>query len=121
MNSSFIGSVTIITISLCLITDTTGLSIGETASDGKPEGSAGEDGDKNVTKLNYTKTGNPQIDYIHDPNLPRELNGYNLSSYPFFSRVPEPAALNFSCEGLKDGFYASIEHKCQVVFRSIYE
>ncbi|TMW40576.1 hypothetical protein DOY81_014344, partial [Sarcophaga bullata] len=33
-------------------------------------------------------TGIPQIDYIWDPNLPRELRGYNLSSYPFLSTTP---------------------------------
>ncbi|GJQ66601.1 hypothetical protein Trydic_g20016, partial [Trypoxylus dichotomus] len=57
-------------------------------------------------------TGIPQIDYIWDPNLPRELNGYNLSEYPFYDRVPEE--INFKCDGLHDGFYASVPHKCQV-------
>lgn len=61
---------------------------------------------------NYT--GNPQIDYIYDPNLPRELNGYNLSSYPFYETVPPPEQMNFKCDGLHDGFYASVVHKCQV-------
>ncbi|ENN81678.1 hypothetical protein D910_02822 [Dendroctonus ponderosae] len=56
-------------------------------------------------------TGNPQIDYIWDPNLPKELNGYNLSEYPFYERVPE--VLDFKCDGLHDGFYASVLHKCQ--------
>ncbi|XP_065342283.1 uncharacterized protein LOC135941010 [Cloeon dipterum] len=35
-------------------------------------------------------TGNPQVDYKFDPNLPRELNGFNLSEYPFFSSVRRP-------------------------------
>lgn len=63
-----------------------------------------------TTKL----TGNPQIDYIYDPNLPRELNGYNLSSYPFYETVPPPETMDFKCDGLHDGFYASVPHKCQV-------
>lgn len=58
-------------------------------------------------------TGIPQIDYIHDPNLPRELKGYDLSDYPFYKRVPN-VEFNFSCEDRHDGFYASIPHKCQV-------
>nr|CAD7570766.1 unnamed protein product [Timema californicum] len=56
-------------------------------------------------------TGIPQLDYIHDPNLPRELNGYNLTDYPFFDRVPE--VIDFKCDGLHDGFYASVTYKCQ--------
>lgn len=73
----------------------------------------GENGEGGNGTANVTMTGNPQIDYIHDPNLPRELNGYNLSDYPFYHRVPKN--INFSCDGRKDGFYASIEHKCQVI------
>ncbi|KAJ8869579.1 hypothetical protein PR048_028571 [Dryococelus australis] len=57
-------------------------------------------------------TGIPQLDYVHDPNLPRELNGYNLKDYPFFDRVPDE--MDFKCDGLHDGFYASVPHKCQV-------
>lgn len=57
-------------------------------------------------------TGVPQVDYVHDPNLPRELNGRDLRDYPFYSGVPDN--ITFPCEGLKDGFYASVEHKCQV-------
>jgi hypothetical protein len=60
-------------------------------------------------------TGIPQIDYVHDPNLPRELNGYNLTDYPFYDRVPDD--IDFKCDGLHDGFYASIPHKCQVMRR----
>jgi len=57
-------------------------------------------------------TGNPQIDYVWDPNLPRELNGYNLSAYPFYSTVP--AKMEFDCDQLHDGFYADVAHECQV-------
>lgn len=59
-------------------------------------------------------TGIPQIDYIWDPNLPRELNGFNLSSYPFYRSIPPPDKMQFECDGLHDGFYASVVHKCQV-------
>lgn len=57
-------------------------------------------------------TGDPRVDYVYDPNLPHELNGHNMSTYPFFSRVPPLST--FECDGLHDGFYASIEHSCQV-------
>lgn len=60
-----------------------------------------------------TLTGIPQIDYVWDPNLPRELNGYNLSEYPFYNSIP--ADIKFACDGLHDGFYASVPHKCQVI------
>ncbi|XP_043465839.1 zinc finger CCCH domain-containing protein 13 [Leptopilina heterotoma] len=66
----------------------------------------------------HTLTGNPQIDYIWDPNLPRELNGYNLSDYPFYNSIPED--INFKCDGLHDGFYASVPHKCQVYHHCLY-
>ncbi|RZC36485.1 CBM 14 domain containing protein, partial [Asbolus verrucosus] len=70
----------------------------------------------NVTKP--TLTGIPQVDYIWDPNLPKELNGYNLSSYPFYERVPED--IDFKCDGLHDGFYASVPHKCQVYHHCLF-
>jgi hypothetical protein len=70
----------------------------------------------NVTKP--TLTGNPQLDYIWDPNLPKELNGYNLSEYPFYERVPED--IDFKCDGLHDGFYASVPHKCQVYHHCLF-
>lgn len=63
-------------------------------------------------------TGIPQIDYVHDPNLPRELNGYNLTDYPFYDRVPDE--IDFKCDGLHDGFYASIPHKCQVYHHCLF-
>jgi len=73
----------------------------------------GEQVELNVTTTTKpTLTGIPQIDYVHDPNLPRELNGYNLTDYPFLNSVPEE--IEFKCDGLHDGFYASIPHKCQV-------
>lgn len=68
--------------------------------------------DANTTTPKSNITGNPQIDYLYDPNLPRELNGYNLTDYPFYNGVPED--IDFKCDGLHDGFYASIPHKCQV-------
>lgn len=66
-----------------------------------------------TTTTKPTLTGIPQIDYVHDPNLPRELNGYNLTDYPFLNSVPEE--IEFKCDGLHDGFYASMPHKCQVI------
>jgi hypothetical protein len=57
-------------------------------------------------------TGDPRKDYIYDPNLPRELNGYNLSTYPFYPLVPED--INFTCIDRHDGYYASIPHHCQL-------
>lgn len=77
-----------------------------------PVVSSDENGEEGNGTDKVKLTGNPQIDYVHDPNLPRELNGYNLSDYPFYSRVPKN--INFSCDGRKEGFYASVEHKCQV-------
>ena len=68
-----------------------------------------------ATATNVTKpqlTGIPQIDYVLDPNLPRELNGHNLTDYPFYNAVPDD--IDFKCDGLHDGFYASVPHKCQV-------
>lgn len=38
-------------------------------------GRDGDDDEENVTK--HPLTGIPQIDYVWDPNLPRELNGYD--------------------------------------------
>jgi hypothetical protein len=83
----------------------------ESASDSLPPSAAAAGGEANATTKSPL-TGIPQIDYVHDPNLPRELNGYNLTDYPFYDRVPEE--IDFKCDGLHDGFYASIPHKCQV-------
>lgn len=71
----------------------------------------------NVTKPQLT--GIPQIDYVLDPNLPRELNGHNLTDYPFYNALPED--IDFKCDGLHDGFYASVPHKCQVSRSLVYE
>ncbi|XP_011503490.1 PREDICTED: uncharacterized protein LOC105366670 [Ceratosolen solmsi marchali] len=73
--------------------------------------------DTNAT-TGHILTGIPQIDYIWDPNLPRELNGYNLSDYPFYSSIPED--IDFKCDGLHDGFYASVPHKCQVYHHCLF-
>ncbi|XP_014218609.1 uncharacterized protein LOC106646906 [Copidosoma floridanum] len=68
--------------------------------------------------IGHSLTGIPQIDYIWDPNLPRELKGYNLSDYPFYSSMPED--IDFKCDGLHDGFYASVPHKCQVYHHCLF-
>ncbi|XP_076323060.1 uncharacterized protein LOC143231989 [Tachypleus tridentatus] len=52
------------------------------------------------------------IDYLSDPNRPRELNGVDLNSYPFFISVPED--INFKCDGRHDGYYSNVLHKCQL-------
>lgn len=57
-------------------------------------------------------TGDPQIDWEFDPNLPRELRGYNMTGYPFLSRPPNK--MKFSCRDRIDGFYSNMEYKCQV-------
>ncbi|XP_030572705.1 proteoglycan 4 [Drosophila novamexicana] len=87
----------------------------------QPTGEGEESKSDNVTLSKNSKlTGIPQIDYIWDPNLPRELRGYNLSSYPFLSTVPPMDEIHFKCEGLHDGFYASIEYKCQIYHHCVY-
>lgn len=52
------------------------------------------------------------IDFLRDPNRPRELKGFDLTDYPFYIKVPED--ITFDCEDMKDGYYASIPHKCQL-------
>ncbi|CAG7708411.1 unnamed protein product [Allacma fusca] len=98
-------------VPLTLLLFAASIGISQTADD-----SGNSDGANATSKWN--KTGNPQIDYLTDPNLPRELNGYNLSDYPFFNRVP--TNISFKCDGLKDGFYASIEHKCQLYHHCLF-
>ncbi|KAJ9592995.1 hypothetical protein L9F63_015365, partial [Diploptera punctata] len=88
----------------------------EGAGDALPLSSSGSDASNGTTKSPLT--GIPQIDYIFDPNLPRELNGYNLTDYPFYDRVPDD--IDFKCDGLHDGFYASIPHKCQVYHHCLF-
>ncbi|XP_012258254.2 zinc finger CCCH domain-containing protein 13 [Athalia rosae] len=97
---------------------TTTTTTEETATEPEELEVAAVQTDGNAT-AGRTLTGIPQIDYVWDPNLPRELNGYNLSSYPFYSTVPEE--ITFKCDGLHDGFYASIEHKCQVYHHCLGE
>lgn len=41
-----------------------------------------------------------------------ELRGADLTNYPFFINIPEK--INFDCSGRHDGYYASIEHSCQI-------
>jgi hypothetical protein len=84
----------------------------ENATDTVPPSAAAAAGGEVNATTKSPLTGIPQIDYVHDPNLPRELNGYNLTDYPFYDRVPDD--IHFKCDGLHDGFYASIPHKCQV-------
>ncbi|XP_041564152.1 ABC transporter F family member 4 isoform X2 [Drosophila elegans] len=87
-----------------------------------PSGDGGDSSksDNGTLSKNSKLTGIPQIDYIWDPNLPRELRGYNLSTYPFLSTVPPMDEIHFKCEGLHDGFYASIEYKCQIYHHCVY-
>lgn len=103
-------------------TTTTVASVNETDridSDVEAITETNKDGEiANVTKPPLT--GNPQIDYIYDLNLPKELNGYNLSEYPFYERVPDPDTIDFKCDGLHDGFYASIPLKCQVYHHCLF-
>jgi hypothetical protein len=82
------------------------------------QGEGGEGGNSTIAPGGSTEkpkpklTGIPQKDYIHDPNLPRELNGFDLSTYPFYNKIPPD--IEFECDGLHDGFYASVPHHCQV-------
>ncbi|XP_067004252.2 cell surface glycoprotein 1 [Anabrus simplex] len=95
-----------------------------TAEGGEDQGTdvTGEVSEKaeetNTTTPVKQYTGIPQKDYVLDPNLPRELAGYNLTDYPFYERVPEE--MDFKCDGLHDGFYASVEHKCQVYHHCLF-
>lgn len=41
---------------------------------------------------------------------------YNLSSYPFLELVPPEEEIDFVCDGLHDGFYASVKFNCQVIY-----
>ncbi|XP_014254865.1 flocculation protein FLO11 isoform X2 [Cimex lectularius] len=79
----------------------------------------GDDGtNSTVVKTKSLLTGIPQKDYIHDPNLPRELKGHNLTDYPFYNSMPED--IEFECDGLHDGFYASVPHHCQVYHHCLF-
>jgi len=79
------------------------------------------------TAANTTRpplTGNPNIDYKWDPNLPIELHGYDLSNYPFYNGLPDdlldPSVYNFTCDDRLDGFYASVHHQCQVYHNCLF-
>ncbi|XP_062542365.1 cell surface glycoprotein 1-like [Armigeres subalbatus] len=77
-----------------------------------------DQGEEAVTKPPLT--GIPQVDYVWDPNLPRELRGANLSSYPFLDSVPAEEDIGFTCDPkLHDGFYASIKYNCQLYHHCI--
>lgn len=52
------------------------------------------------------------IDYMADPNFPRELKGADLTNYPFYISVPEK--IDFECKGRHDGYYTNIDLHCQV-------
>lgn len=95
-----------------------------TAAPGDGDAATKEEGVMEESAVNVTTksplTGNPQMDYVHDPNLPRELNGLNLTDYPFYDRIPPPEDIDFKCDGLHDGFYASVAHKCQVYHHCLY-
>jgi hypothetical protein len=52
------------------------------------------------------------IDFLRDPNRPRELKGFDLTDYPFYITVPED--IDFECDDKKDGYYASVPHRCQL-------
>ncbi|XP_021695187.1 zinc finger CCCH domain-containing protein 18 [Aedes aegypti] len=77
-----------------------------------------DQGEEAATKAPLT--GIPQVDYVWDPNLPRELRGANLSSYPFLDSVPAEEDIGFTCDPkLHDGFYASIKYNCQLYHHCI--
>ncbi|KAF2903758.1 hypothetical protein ILUMI_02416 [Ignelater luminosus] len=98
---------------------TTTTTTTETAPEGEQkDGVSTENSEESENSIKSNLTGNPQLDYIFDPNLPRELNGYNLSSYPFYNSMPED--IDFKCDGLHDGFYASVPHKCQVYHHCLF-
>nr|ANJ46029.1 peritrophin 2 [Eriocheir sinensis] len=87
------------------------------------EGGAKEGGGEVGASTRPPLTGNPQIDYLVDPNLPHELIGYDLSEYPFYNKLPKDLLdpkFNFTCDGRHDGFYASIPHKCQVYHNCLF-
>ncbi|XP_055702528.1 titin isoform X2 [Phlebotomus papatasi] len=100
-------------------TTSTEIPLDDDPSANGDEGSSGaEKSEHNSTKP--TLTGIPQIDYIWDPNLPRELNGYNLSNYPFLNSVPDLEDIEFKCDGLHDGFYASVKYDCQLYHHCLF-
>uniref|UniRef100_A0A1S4HF45 Chitin-binding type-2 domain-containing protein n=1 Tax=Anopheles gambiae TaxID=7165 RepID=A0A1S4HF45_ANOGA len=98
---------------------TTAAATSTTEESAEAEDEAVEQGDDAVTKAPLT--GIPQVDYVWDPNLPRELRGFNLSNYPFLDSVPAEEDIEFTCDPkLHDGFYASIKYNCQLYHHCIH-
>lgn len=90
----------------------------EEAASAEEEEQSDDQGEEVATKAPLT--GIPQIDYQWDPNLPRELRGANLSTYPFLDSVPAEEDIGFKCDPkLHDGFYASIKYNCQLYHHCI--
>uniref|UniRef100_A0AAG5DE79 Chitin-binding type-2 domain-containing protein n=1 Tax=Anopheles atroparvus TaxID=41427 RepID=A0AAG5DE79_ANOAO len=100
-------------------TSTTTAATSTTEESAEAEDEPVDQGEDVVTKAPLT--GIPQIDYVWDPNLPRELNGANLSTYPFLDSVPAEEDIGFTCDPkLHDGFYASIKYNCQLYHHCIH-
>ncbi|XP_035912221.1 serine/arginine repetitive matrix protein 1 [Anopheles stephensi] len=107
------------TSSTTTTTSTTTAATSTTEESAEAEDEAVDQGEDVVTKAPLT--GIPQVDYVWDPNLPRELKGYNLSSYPFLDSVPSEEDIGFTCDPkLHDGFYASIKYNCQLYHHCIH-
>ncbi|XP_053683827.1 proteoglycan 4-like [Sabethes cyaneus] len=89
-----------------------------TTEEASEEEESDDQGEVPATKAPLT--GIPQVDYVWDPNLPRELGGFNLSTYPFLDSVPAEEDIGFTCDPkLHDGFYASIKYNCQLYHHCI--
>ncbi|XP_062709444.1 zinc finger CCCH domain-containing protein 18-like [Aedes albopictus] len=100
-------------------TSTTSTTTTTTEEASAEEEESDDQGEEAVTKAPLT--GIPQVDYVWDPNLPRELRGANLSSYPFLDSVPAEEDIGFTCDPkLHDGFYASIKYNCQLYHHCIH-
>ncbi|XP_053672717.1 uncharacterized protein LOC128723038 [Anopheles nili] len=107
------------TSSTTTTTSTTTVATSTTEESAEAEDEAVDQGDDGATKAPLT--GIPQVDYVWDPNLPRELRGYNLSNYPFLDSVPAEEDIGFTCDPkLHDGFYASIKYNCQLYHHCIH-
>ncbi|XP_063588115.1 serine/arginine repetitive matrix protein 1-like [Penaeus indicus] len=93
------------------------------AAQDAPETTTAAENKTETTTTRPPLTGNPQVDYKYDPNLPHELLGYDLSDYPFYARLPPDLldpSFNFTCDNRHDGFYASVPHKCQVYHNCLF-
>lgn len=102
---------------------TVGVAWGQKAETAAADAAAEDTANATDVSTKPPLTGNPQIDYIYDPNLPHELRGYDLSDYPFYPRLPPDLLLpsfNFTCDDRLDGFYASVPHKCQVYHNCLF-